>query len=157
MKTKKESRKELAAKILDKIQEAFSGVDNKAVKKIKRSAEGTAKKLAKKISATVDRITKKEEAAAIKAKKKEAKKAKKVNKTLPTGGEKTTKKKEVTSTVPVSAPVVAPQIPKPIAVPKVSSPETKIKAAPKKPTTAPVQVTDTISNGVHKDENKEAL
>lgn len=83
MKTKNSSRKELSAKILKKIQEALGDINEKAVLKMKRSAENTAKKLAKKFTATVDKINKKEEATAkkgAKAIKKEGKKSKKAAK-----------------------------------------------------------------------------
>lgn len=153
MKTKKESRKQLTARILEKIQEAFSGVDDKAVKKIKRSAEGTAKKLAKKISATVEKITKKQEASAAKAKKKEAKKAKKSNKAQPVQAEKVVKKKENVHSSPAAAAATSPKL---STASKANTSSTRTKSAPKKREAAPVQVNETSANGVHKDENKEA-
>jgi Zn-dependent M16 (insulinase) family peptidase len=70
MKAKKATHKELTTRILEKISEALEGVDQKAVRKIRRSAENTASKLAKKFTATLDKIAQKENTASKKQKKK---------------------------------------------------------------------------------------
>jgi hypothetical protein len=78
MKAKKANQKELAARIIEKISEALEGVNEKAVKKVRRSTKNTASKLAKKFTATIDKISRKETKADKKQKKKSIKAEKKM-------------------------------------------------------------------------------
>ncbi len=107
MKTKTHTQKELASRIFEKITEALEGIDTKAVKKIKRSAENTSVKLAKKLTTTVSKLAKKEESAARKG----GKKAKtKENKPKAIQATKAAEKKESTPGKPATSKG-APAIP----------------------------------------------
>ncbi len=102
MKTKNTSQKELASRILEKITEALEGVDAKAVKKVKRSAQNTATKLAKKFASTLDKIARKEETAAKKSTKKSKKDAKK-SKAKAEQSQKVATKKDIPAGKPAKA------------------------------------------------------
>ncbi len=79
MKEGKLSRKEITAKILDKLQAALGELDADGSKKVRKSLENTAKKLAKRFSASLDKAEKKTKSATKTAEKK-ANKVKRVSK-----------------------------------------------------------------------------
>jgi len=77
----KVSRKELAAQLVNKIQETLNGMDARAAKKTKKSAESAARKIAKEFGINLKKIEKKAASAPV-GEKNEAKKAKKKAKDL---------------------------------------------------------------------------
>ncbi len=79
MSDSKVTRKELTAKIVDKIHEALGEINENTSKKIKKSAETVARKLAKKFNASLKKAEKKAKNASA-AKVKDSKKSKKQKK-----------------------------------------------------------------------------
>lgn len=91
MSSQKVSRKELAARLVDKIQETLNEMDAGAAKKLRKSAENAARKIARKFGMNLKKVKKKakhtdpvgkDEAKKAKNDKDEAKKAKKLAKSL---------------------------------------------------------------------------
>lgn len=90
MTAQKISRKELAARIADKIQEALGEVNPTAAGKVKKSTGNAADKLAKKFGSNMKKAEKREKATGLKAEK-EAGKAKRAAKELIAKAEKKAK------------------------------------------------------------------
>lgn len=102
MSSQKVSRKELAARLVDKIQETLNELDAGAAKKSRKSAESAARKVARKFGLNLKKAKKKAKGAEADggAESKGAKKARKLAKTLMAKAARKAKAPSATDTKP---------------------------------------------------------